>query len=83
MNSPQKINQLLAEAIDYVFSYASHVDEWIIIKKELLRALPVEERTIFSVRDPITKKQRVNQFERLLASWWSSKTKRPTVMPDE
>jgi hypothetical protein len=83
MSDPQKINNLLSDAIDHVFTYASHVDEWLIVKKELLRILPVNERTIFSVRDPITKKQRVNQFEILLAKWWSAKTKRPVVMPDE
>lgn len=83
MRDPQKINDMLSEAIDFVYSYASHVDEWLTIKKELLRVLPVEERTIFSIRDPITKKQRVNQFEKLLAKWWSTKTKRPVVMPDE
>lgn len=83
MSDPQKINSLLSDAIDHVFTYASHVDEWLIVKKELLKVLPVKERTIFSVRDPITKKQRVNQFEILLAKWWSEKTKRPVVMPDE
>jgi hypothetical protein len=67
----KKLNRKIEEAIKFVFGYAGDVDEWIIIKKELLKALPSEERTSFSTRDPVTKKQVTNDFERCVAARWS------------
>lgn len=72
-------NQRLLGAIAFVHSYAGHVDDWIVIKKELLKALPAEDRTQFSTRDPVTKKQRTNDFERLVAERWSELSGRPVV----
>lgn len=70
-------------ALVFVHSYAGHVDSWIIIKKELLKELPPELRTLFSTRDPITKKQRTNDFERQLAERWSVMTGRTVVFSDD
>ena len=48
------------------------VDEWIQLKKLLLRTLPSDARSNFSVRDPKTKKQQLNEFEeRLLDNYYS------------
>ena len=76
-------NKILMDAIEHVFQYASCSNNWLVVKKEILKALPIEKRELFSTRDPITKKQRVNELERLLAKLWSSKTKKPVEMPDE
>ena len=68
-------------AMERVHRYAPALDEWITVKKELLKNLPSEHRTMFSTRDPITKKQRTNDFERLLIKRWSSLTGREVVLP--
>jgi hypothetical protein len=79
----KKRNERIVQAIDHIFTYASHIDDWIVIKKELMKCLSPSEKILLSTRHPITKKQRTNDLERLLAKFWSSKTKRPVVMPDE
>lgn len=66
-------------AINEVYSYASSCDEWIRIKKEILRTLPSDERRKFSTRDPITKKQVTNEFEYEVAAHWSKLTGREVV----
>jgi len=71
----------IIEALNFVFSYAGHVDEWLTIKKELLKALPSKERMAFSTRDPITKKQRTNDFELKLAKCWFDLSGREVIMP--
>lgn len=69
----------IAEALAFVHGYAADVDDWLIIKKELLKALAPEVRTLFSTRDPVTKRQRTNDLERLVAERWSEMTGRPVV----
>lgn len=78
-----KAKQRFIDALLLVHSYAGHVDEWITIKKELLKALPTEMQAAFSTRDPITKKQRPNRFERMLAEKWSELTGREVILTDE
>jgi len=75
------MNQVVIDALNFVYSYASHVDDWLTIKKELLKALPSDERTAFSTRDPITKKQRTNDFELQLVKRWSDLTGHEVIMP--
>jgi hypothetical protein len=77
-----QINDRVIEAVDEVFSYAKDVDDWIVIKKELLKCLPSEERKSFSTRDPITKKQRANQFEFHVAGLWEARSGRPVIFKD-
>jgi hypothetical protein len=73
----------LTRAIDYVHSYAPDITEWIVLKKELLKTLSSEERSLFSIRDPITKKQRTNELEKLIAKLWTNKTNICLEMPNE
>lgn len=73
------MNEIVLRALYFVFSYASHVDDWIVIKKELLKALPTEHRTLFSTRHPITKKQQINDFERQIAAQWSKMSGRMVI----
>ena len=70
----------IAGALTFVHSYAGHVDDWLTVKKELLRALPPDLRALFSTRDPVTKRQRTNDFERQLVERWSEMTGRPVVL---
>ena len=71
------------EALQEVFVYASHVDEWLVIKKEMLKILPAPERKHFSTRHPITKRQMTNDFERELAKKWQEMTQRPVIFSDD
>ena len=73
------MNKRIIDAMDFVFSYAKNVDDWITIKKELLKTLPVEERSCFSIRDPITKRQVINDFEKTLAARWAEMTGRQVL----
>ena len=66
-------------AVAFVHGYAGDIDDWLVIKKELLRSLSPDTRTLFSTRDPVTKKQRTNDFERQVAERWSEMTGRPVV----
>lgn len=60
----------IEDAIQAVFKYAGHIDSWIVIKKEILKQLSHDDRTAFSTRHPITKKQQTNDFERTIAQRW-------------
>ena len=73
------LNENVVGALAFVHSYAGHVDDWLVIKKELLKSLHPDDRTMFSTRDPVTKKQRTNDFERHVAERWSEMTGRPVV----
>jgi hypothetical protein len=64
----------LDEAINLVASYAGNVNDWMIIKKELLKTLSSHDRMYFSTRDPKTKEQSMNQFEKIVAEKWYNKT---------
>ena len=77
--STSDLNPNVLGALAFVHSYAGHIDDWLTIKKELLRALPPGDRRLFSTRDPVTKKQRTNDFERGVAVRWSEMTGRPVV----
>jgi hypothetical protein len=77
------MNEKILEALHEVYSYAGHIDDWIVIKKEMLKCLPVEERKAFSTRDPITKRQRTNEFERVIAQKWQELTQRNVIFKDD
>lgn len=64
------MEQKIEEAIQFVHGYAPDIKEWRALKKELLKCLASEARKNFSTRDPVTKKQNFNEFERLIAERW-------------
>ncbi len=66
--------EILDEAIDTVFSYTGSITDWIVIKKELLKTLTSADRMYFSTRDPVTKAQRLNDFEKIVIERWQQKT---------
>ena len=66
--------QVIDEAIDFVASYVGQTNDWMVIKKELLKTLTPADRMYFSTRDPYTKKQRMNIFEKIIAEKWHQKT---------
>lgn len=68
------IPEKILEALHEVHSYAGNIDSWIVIKKEILKNLHPNDRRVFSTRDPLTKKQRINEFEIELAKQWEATT---------
>ncbi len=62
------------EAARFVSGYAASSNDWIVVKKEILKNLRPEFRKLFGLRDPITKKQRINDFDIQVAALWKSIT---------
>jgi hypothetical protein len=68
MNHPE----ILEEAIK--IGGACKIEDWMDLKKILLVSLPSPARKYFSIRDPKTKGQRLNDFERWLIDSYSMRT---------
>ena len=64
--------QILEEAVK--IGSACEIKEWIDLKKILLVSLPSTARRNFSIRDPKTKQQKLNDFERWLIDNYSIRT---------
>ena len=69
-----KIPDKILEQIDFVASYVTNCDDWVEIKKQILLGLPSNLRTSFSTRDPKTKEQSLNNFEKQVIKYWKEKT---------
>jgi len=64
--------EIISEAVS--LGSACAVESWMELKKLLLVTLPSQARSNFSVRDPKTKKQRLNEFEQRLIDNYYSRT---------
>jgi hypothetical protein len=62
------------EALRLVNAYAGSITDWKVLKKELLKNLPFQQRKLFSTRDPLTKKQNFNEFEEVVCKRWKDIT---------
>mgnify|MGYP000016413087 CR=1 FL=1 len=60
--------------IDLAARVLGEQDDWMDFKKIMLRSLPSKMRKKFSTRDPITKKQSLNQFEENIIDIYFQKT---------
>ena len=50
------------------------IDSWLDLKKVVLVSIPPEDRTQFSTRDPKTKEQSLNKFERTIVENYEKMT---------
>lgn len=75
---PEKpsFQECVISALSQVHAYASDVDDWVVVKRELMKHLGIDEQALLSTRDPITKKQNFNEFERVLTNCWEKMTGR-------
>ena len=64
----------IIEQIDFVASYAEDCDDWVTIKKQIMRGIPSQLRKNFSTRDPLTKEQSLNQFEQQVINYYRDLT---------
>tara|TARA_R100000664_G_scaffold34175_1_gene54657 strand:+ start:1574 stop:1840 length:267 start_codon:yes stop_codon:yes gene_type:complete len=53
----------IVEQISLIAKYADDCDDWVTIKKEIMKSIPSQMRKLFSRRDPITKEQLPNEFD--------------------
>ena len=71
--TPSIPNQIISE-IDLLVKNDVLCEEWMDIKKYLLRSISSELRVNFSTRDHKTKAQSLNNFERRLIAFYESHT---------
>ena len=57
------IPERVLDQIKIVASYAGECDDWVTIKKEIMKGCPPHLRKKFSRRHPITKEQIPNDFD--------------------
>ena len=76
----EAIPEAIVEALEEVTAYVGDTTEWVVVKKQVLLALPPKLRTNFSTRDPKTKKQSFNDFELRVVDWWEKRTGRRLVI---
>jgi len=74
--------QILDEAVAFVSGYAGHITDWITIKKELLKVMSPADRRHFSTRDPLTKRQSINDFEKIVMEKWYQTTGNRLILMD-
>ena len=68
------IDDRILEQLEFVAGYVQECDDWIEVKKQIMRGVPSNLRKLFSTRDPVTKEQSLNDFEKQLISIWYKKT---------
>ena len=61
-----KIPSRIIEQIREVAKYAFECDDWVTVKKEIMKGCPSNLRSLFSKRDSITKEQIPNNFDRVV-----------------
>ena len=64
----------ILEELTFLASIGHTGDNWMMVKKHLLKSIPANMRTRFSTRDPKTKKQSLNSFEKNVIGVYESLT---------
>ncbi len=61
----------MCEAVQHVASYMGDRDDWVDVKKEIMRCVRPELRRLFSRRDQATRDQRPNDFDLAVLEMYS------------
>ena len=64
----------IRESFRFVSSYTGDCDDWVTIKKQVLLNISPELRTNFSTRNPKTKEQWLNDFEKEMITYYKQLT---------
>jgi len=72
----------IIRAIEEILVYFGREDSWMVFKKELLKTLNPKHRRGFSLRDPKTKQNSINTFERTIIEYWRELTGVQLVLKD-
>ena len=59
-----------------------NLDDWMSVKKYLLRSIPIVDRKLFSTRDSKTKRQEINDFEKEIIQYYEIQTGKKLRLPD-
>jgi hypothetical protein len=60
--------------VDEVASYAGECDDWVTIKKEIMKGIPSTMRKKFSRRNSLTKEQEPNDFDFAVITYYKERT---------
>ena len=64
----------IKESFEFVSSYVGDCDDWVTVKKQVLLNIPSNLRKNFSTRDPKTKEQWLNEFEKEMIIYYKQLT---------
>ena len=64
----------IQEKLRFVSSYVGDCDDWVTVKKQVMLNLAPSLRRNFSTRDPKTKEQWLNDFEKELINYYRELT---------
>jgi len=67
--------------LDVMIAHRLFFDDWMTVKKYLLKSLSPRLRTLFSTRDPWTKKQTLNGFEKNVVEYYEYQTGKKLRLP--
>jgi|TARA_R110001583_G_scaffold98169_1_gene243128 hypothetical protein len=68
------IPQRIKDQINDVILYVDDCDDWVTIKKEIMKGIPAALRKNFSTRDSKTKEQWLNDFDKLVINYYKELT---------
>jgi len=60
----------ILEQIEFVSAYVADCDDWVTVKKEIMRGLPSDLRRHFSTRNQKTKEQWLSEFDKIIIGCW-------------
>ena len=69
-----EIPKRVTEELTLIAELAGQEEDWMVVKRLLLLSLPSRMRTLFSTRDPKTKCQSLNDFEKQLIEVYNGMT---------
>ena len=69
-----KIPDRILREIHAISQYAQDCDDWVTIKKEIMKGIPSHLRKNFSTRHPITKEQVPNSFDLAVIDFYKELT---------
>ena len=73
MNYKNDKNKIMS-MFKFVSTYAEKCDDWVHVKKEVMKQLPPRLRTYFSRRDQKTKNHSLNDFEKEMINYYKDLT---------
>lgn len=75
-----RIPRGVKDELEAIAGYAAGINDWLKLKKEILKSLKPRYRRLFSSHDPVTKKQTINEFDVAVARYWENLTKTELVL---
>ena len=72
----------IEKELDTAYVHGLYFEDWLSMKKYLLRSIPSRMRSNFSTRDPRTKEQNMNEFEHGIVRRYQDLTGRRLRTPD-